>query len=631
MTAHTKSRRRSEKPSNGGTRSGLDVVCRDGLRFSFTEFAALDGMVHLVAEAFVSMLSTSEDPDSRIQTNRGRYYKLRLFLRWASGLRHPGRIRICRTTIQEFHQHLLKSDYGGNSVWHYVQTVRHVARILIDEGHIEPFLIPENLSLNAALAEGKGSRTLADLCPELPDGISQETADEELMRMLLVECDRRARELEARIEQGKRWRDDVLSRRFTPPLELNGQPFAEWELSRTQLLELACKLAIYCWDGEVPSRRCATRFGKTPEERLFHSILWGKADAGLRAAGSTTIQSVEVRTYLAPTTEYLAVLQPILAASGITAHSIRRLRVDQLDLGADPSGQYAEVVFDKPRAGGEVRVGPFMVGEPGALSLPRVWERILKATEELRARVSKGKQATLLICTREKRNWRCDASEMRAPIPSTLAKHILRPMLSQCDGESRPLRTLASKISAKVIRTTAINIANRRLDRDSDLSAMLFGHQPAVLDVTYLINPRVRADLERWMAEGQAALDAWLRAPISVVPNRLTSIRAVAGVDQTTAVAVLRGELSGLNGLCLMHDRALVVDTPLNCLRMIQWLRQLHEAEHRMQRDQPTRWQARYAPQLALFEDAINDFSRRNRRAAEALDRTHLLPMEEIA
>ena len=350
---------------------------------------------------------------------------------------------------------------------------------------------------------------------------------------------------------------------------------------------------------------------------------------GTRADGIETVSLAELRSYLAPTTKYLAALMPTFLAAGVNPSSFRRLRVDQLVLAADAPELFASIVFEKPRAGGEVVVGPFRVGKPGEFSLPQVWERAARATAGLRERLpNKNVKNKLFLAARDRGRWRNTFVDVAAP--HKFLRVALKKLLVELFGRDSPLGQIATRMSPKVIRATAINIANRRMGLDKDLSAAAFGQKPEVLDVAYLLNDRIKAELERTMEEGQAALERWLRAPIRVVPNERSAILDACGQDAKSAAEVREGDSVWLNGLCLVHDQAFVVDTPINCLRMLQWIEHLRAAEARMRRDHPDRWAARYAPQIPLFEDAIGDFSRRTRRAADALARTHVLPMEEI-
>jgi hypothetical protein len=609
--------------------SPLLVKCADGRLYDFRPYAKAKKLVSLIAAAFAESLSTSEEPETRHVNNRGRYGSITVFLRWTCRQQGTERLELSLATLQAYLQWLLSSKYAPSTVVSHYGTVSGAARALIRTGVVPPFIVPTGISQQEARTFSKGSRTLADLLPGGVEGIGDDQLNEHLLKELLKTCDSYARGQEARIELGARWRGEVESGSFDPPVALLHQPYSTWRLDRLGMVEIACKLVLASWGGDIPSKPAVVAHAQSGEVQLFQAIIWGKGAWGLRADGVEAVSLAELRSYLAPTTKYLAALMPTFLAAGVNPSSLRRLRVDQLVPISDAPESFASIVFEKPRAGGEVLVGPFRVGKPGEFSLPQVWARAARATSVLRDRLPKKKvQNKLLLAARDRGRWRNTFVDVAAP--HKFLQVALKKLLGELCGRDSPLGRVAKRLSPKTIRTTAINIANQRMGLDKDLSAAAFGQKPEVLDVAYLLNERIKAELERTMEEGQAALERWLRAPIRVVPNESSAILEACGNDAKAAGEARSGDSAWLNGLCLVHDQALVVDTPINCLRMLQWLECLRAAESRMRRDQPERWKARYEPQIPLFEDALADFSRRTRRAADVLARTHALPMEEI-
>lgn len=610
------------------TEPALSVRCRHGVLYDFSRFRELGSLARQVVSVFPEVLSPNDDPSIAGTTNRSLFNAISAFLAWALKPARGHRPAFDATTLELYQRHLLSGALALNTSHHRFAIASRVARQLVEKGIVAPFMIPSNTSQVEALAAGKGSHTLYDLCPGLCPGTKPEVANAEILRRLLLTCDRKAAEFEARLALGEQWRQEVSAKQFSPPLHLLHTPLSAWSMSREELVHLACKLALYCWGGVIQHRFEALK-ARGPAERLFRSIVWNQVSESLRAAGGESITLPEVRSYLAPSNEYFAVLHPLLAASGVNPESIRRLKTDGLQYAPDAPDAFAYLVVEKPRAGGEIRLGPFRVGAEGHLSLPQLWNRILRATERVR-NTAPAPSASILLLGWSMKGEAGRRSFMCSRGSGALCDNHLRRWLRE-QTEDRPLQALATGITNKIVRVTAINIAFARLGHNSSISSIPFGHQPPVLDVTYLISGAVRASLEATMSRAQEMLEAWLRSPITVVDNRIKAVCRAASVDEDTARAVLRDEWTRANGLCLMNDKALVVDSPLNCLRMMQWLDRLRAAQDRMQRDHPQRWAARYAPQIPLFEDALHDFSRRTRRAAEALHRRVALPMEEIA
>lgn len=624
-------RKRHGAPGDGritAAKGSFIVRCPDGHSYDFSAFRSLGLMTRLIVQVFPDTFSNNDDPAIRKTTNRSQFNNLCVFLRWATAHSGAPRPAFNATILEHYHRHLLAGPYALATVIHYFHAVCRIARLLFEKRLAQPFLIPANGSQREALAAGQGSRTLVDLCPRAVAELGPDLANHDLLKRLLLACDRRARQLEDRLALGEKWRREVSAGEFAPPLHLADTPLADWRMSRDDLVHLACKLALYCWEGEIAHRDVALR-APGPAEALFRCIVWNRVSDTLRAAEGESITLAEIRSYLAPTNEYFAALYPLLTASGVNPHSVLRLRTSNLQFAPDAPETFAYLVVEKPRAGGEIRLGPFRVGTEHVLSLPQLWQRIARATERVRASAPRN-LANFLFLGRSVRGESGRRCAIRPGGAAELCSEYLRPWL-RTQTSDPDLVALADGITNKIVRATAINLAYATLGRDSSLSAIPFGHSQAVLDMTYIVSGAVRAALEDTMSRAQSMLEAWLRSPIAVVDNRIQAIRDAAHVDAPTARAIQRDEWTRANGLCLLKDTAFVVDSPLNCLRMMQWLEKLRAERARMQREQPERWSLRYAPQIPLFEDALHDFSRRSRRSAERLHRRIALPMEEIA
>jgi hypothetical protein len=108
------------------------------------------------------------------------------------------------------------------------------------------------------------------------------------------------------------------------------------------------------------------------------------------------------------------------------------------------------------------------------------------------------------------------------------------------------------------------------------------------------------------------------------------AIRAETGASEEEAKCAYADESNLGYGISLVNEHAVVIATPLNALRMMQWLRRMREAEPRMLRQNLEKWQRIYAPQLLLFAEALNDFPRAILQEAKELDRSHQLPFPAI-
>jgi hypothetical protein len=398
-------------------------------------------------------------------------------------------------------------------------------------------------------------------------------------------------------------------------------------------VETACKLALLKWNGELPTNGHSLIKGKKSDRPhlLLQWILAGGGRRFLKRNGEQPIGFRELRSYFFPDRDYLAVQTVFFLAAGVNPMSVRRLRLNQLVRFPSGESEAAYLVYDKPRAGGEVRVGPFPLGPPGSATLPRLWERIVAATARARSEAPPTLREMLLIAKIVR--GRAPGKIERSPVPTFLFDHNLKPLLrNETRPEYRELRAVARRLTPKLIRTTAKNILHHRLGGDERLTALAGGHSSeATLSRTYLLNASTRAQYEETIAQCQATLQSWLLMPVEVLPDSEPAISRALGVDAKVARAVRSGELSVAQGLCVFYERAVVVSTPLNCLRMIQWHELLLEARARMLAENPDRWLKLYAPQVRWFADAIEDFPRAIRAEARRLGTLYKLPMPEVA
>jgi len=102
------------------------------------------------------------------------------------------------------------------------------------------------------------------------------------------------------------------------------------------------------------------------------------------------------------------------------------------------------------------------------------------------------------------------------------------------------------------------------------------------------------------------------------------------GADPETAEKAARDDLNLGMGASLVNGQTVVIDTPLNALRMMQWLEMLKAAEQRLSSDNPERWRNVYEPQLELFEHALHDFSYRSMEEARRLSEEIQLPFPAV-
>ena len=114
----------------------------------------------------------------------------------------------------------------------------------------------------------------------------------------------------------------------------------------------------------------------------------------------------------------------------------------------------------------------------------------------------------------------------------------------------------------------------------------------------------------------------WGEGRYSFVPNDVNKASKRIGTSEETQ-EVLDGRHDFGSGISLINDRAIVVDTPLNCLRMMRWRDTVVGSELRLKANNPDRWQGFWLPHISLLDEALNDFPRSTRKAALAIADQH--------
>ena len=347
----------------------------------------------------------------------------------------------------------------------------------------------------------------------------------------------------------------------------------------------------------------------------------------------------------------------LFAAACVNPTSITELELDDLrDEGLAPG--LRRLKFDKGRAGGDVDLPPFPVGAEGARTLPRLWDRVVLATAVMRTKAPpEAKNRLFLHYTLSGK-----VEPFNDHTRGITAAPVLRKLITggyptasgKADAAQRAKRTLASPnyvasvtagqeryapirvnknhINYALIRNTAINVASARLNRHTGDTQRAIGHKPNghALETSYLRNLQYREDLDQEIRRGQTLLEDWARQPARVLPPDAGAVASAVGVDVGTAQRVIADDFNLGMGASLVNGNAIVIDTPLNALRMMQWVEKLKASEEMMQLDNPDRWRTVYGPQLALFEQALEDFSYASRQEARRLSVDIQLPFPEV-
>lgn len=347
----------------------------------------------------------------------------------------------------------------------------------------------------------------------------------------------------------------------------------------------------------------------------------------------------EIAACFHPSPAMAGLSMSILCAAQINPTSAMHLKIS--DLVDDPShpGQ-SRLMWEKGRAGGPQAALPFPKGSPKSRTIPRLWERLTDATSELRALAPPEARHNLSLWTTGNTgdSWLCYTREEggMGTLWNTVREYLEGTLLSAKPDPKTvailaPIAAHIPKISLALIRNTAINISSARLDRDFKATSAMDGRKSiSSLENSYLANSQTKDRLDKQIREGQEALAQWLRTPPVVVQDDASAVMRTLSVDEETARKLLSEELNNGMGASLLNQQAIFIDTPLNALRIIQWLDRLEEARPALLRDNPLRWNALYQPQVGLYKEALHSFSRASVSEARKLNKKLELPFPPI-
>lgn len=378
----------------------------------------------------------------------------------------------------------------------------------------------------------------------------------------------------------------------------------------------------------------------------LRSVMDSDSHAG-RALGML-IERARERDCRITTPEVVSHFHPSAATAGLgvsllCAAHVNPMSATQLKLASlvdDEQPGVKRLRWDKPRGGGEQLAMPFPQGGINAKTIPRMWEKIVLASSELRSQAPIHLRGELFLWANGEGNERrvkSFADKAWTNDVWVFTRRYLGGYFSPMQPASETTETLSpllahlESISLALIRNTAINIASARLGRDFNSTAAMDGRRDVgVLESAYLNNIQTRDHLDRQVREGQASLVAWLSAPPIVLPPDAEAVATTLSIERDAARAVVDDDLNLGMGASMIDDKVIFIDTPLNALRVIQWIAHLDAARDRLLRDSPGRWRRQYEPQRTLFAQALQLLSRRNRAEAAAMDRDIQLPFPEL-
>lgn len=122
----------------------------------------------------------------------------------------------------------------------------------------------------------------------------------------------------------------------------------------------------------------------------------------------------------------------------------------------------------------------------------------------------------------------------------------------------------------------------------------------------------------------------WVNLKPIVIQQDEQEIVTTLNVSNEVAKELINDEFNNGYGASLINHNVIIIDSPLNALRMIQWIEKLESNENKMLIINPERWNSVYLPQKKLFNDALGLMSKKSKSEALKMNKEITLPFPEV-
>ena len=216
-----------------------------------------------------------------------------------------------------------------------------------------------------------------------------------------------------------------------------------------------------------------------------------------------------------------------------------------------------------------------------------------------------------------------------------LIKESLSVLKVSLENENSPVNqmilNILDKLTLSVIRTTSINIAGKRLNRDiANLAAMDGRKTTTVLNEHYLNNSETKQFFDTNIRDSQKLLESWVFEKPIVIQENENLLQQKLNIDKDLSKKIINEEFNNGYGASLIKSNVIIIDSAINALRIMQWLEKLIADKNNVKINNPERWEYVYEPQILLFTEALNLMSKKNKQEAKNLNTNIKLPFPEV-
>lgn len=591
----------------------------DGDVYSFDSYKANSKITKLMTKGFQYVQSINENTKAKKKTNSSINFAINRFLKWIDEIEYKG--KLSRNLLLDY-QKYLTTNYSSWSTYSLYTVIARVCGVLIEKKDVEQFLIPKNIPLEQAKNSSKAGTTIASKI--LSDSIDSNVDDinEKVLRLIIDAAWEETFKLFEILEIGR-----TITNKENKTLI----PYDE-QMTREEALNGIVNNIHLEFCGISDEYSFVTRFNGYKNQEFVNIMNQYCKNSRLK---KWNITNEDINKYFNPSKALIDLILILLSAAQINPESAANLELDCLENDIDDNTM--RLSWIKHRGGGIQQSIPFPKGKnkksktiPNIISLFRDYSSSIRITapEELKRQ--------LFIC----KNYNFSSSGIihssfkgdNKTLKSTL--NLIVKNLSDKDDTTQECELAiksCDELNLSLIRNTAINISSKRLNRDiSNVAAMDGRKTESSLTEHYLNNNSTREAFDVQIRESQNLMVEWATSKPIVLSNKTVDVMKELDVTEDLAKQIINDEFNNGYGAALIHEHVIIIDTPLNALRMIQWLDRLEESESRMLIDNPDRWFSVYMPQKKLFNEALSLISKKNKLEAMQMNKEFTLPFPEV-
>lgn len=592
----------------------------DGIEYSYEKYKANPTISKLMAKGFQYTQSPNSNLKARKKTNSAINISINKFLKWIEEINYTGQLD--RNLLLNYKNFLIDNHVSW-SVYSYYTVIARICSVLIEKGLIPSFIVPKNISLQQAKNSSRTGKTIASTIstPNLDKKLNADDINEKVLGLIVDSVWNVSFHLFDLLEKGQQ----LINEPINELIEYDSK------MSREEALYSIIKNMYFEFKGLSDKFLFTSRF-KGYSNKNFITIMNKYVTANQK--NKWCFSSKEINCYLNPSKDLVNCILILLSAAQVNPESAYYLDINCLE--NDLNEDIVRLSWIKHRAGGVQKSIPFPKGKhPRAKTIPNVIVLFKKYSSSLRKEVSTEMQERLFIWKGFQANkvdkittyFNSGKVALIGLIPLIKKDLILN---NKSSLELDIALTTCNEINFSLIRTTAINIASKRLNRDISNLAIMDGRKSETsLTEHYLNNDSTSEHFDSQIREAQNLMYDWASSKPIIVSNKEEIIKTL-NISEETATQIINDDFNNGYGASLINEHVIIIDSALNALRMIQWLKKLDDSESKMLDTNPERWNTVYLPQKKLFNEALGFISKKNKQEALKMNKEFNLPFPEV-